>query len=132
MVLTLQHRNKVLSIMSTMDGRTVTPASLEKEQPFGQPLSLKKVLVNIKDIVDSGLVLNFDHMHIVSLPLPSRRLCLLIFHFKEPLPQVDVVMRYHESALGDFEAILVLDSNSNQFINLTLYRAKGTVHGMVF
>ena len=41
-------------------------------------------------------------------------------------------MRYHESAMGDFEAILILDSNSNQFINLPLYRAKGTVHGMVF
>ena len=40
-------------------------------------------------------------------------------------------MRYHESELGDFEGLLILDSNSNQFLNLTLYAAKGTVHGMV-
>jgi len=40
-------------------------------------------------------------------------------------------MRYHESKLGDFSATLLLDSHSNQFINLTLKDAKGTIYGLV-
>ena len=31
---------RTLTVLSTMDGRTVAPSSLKKAQPFGQPLCL--------------------------------------------------------------------------------------------
>ena len=47
------------------------------------------------------------------------------------LAQVDVVMRYHESHLADFTGYLLVDTNSNQYLNLTLHQFRGTLHGLV-
>lgn len=40
-------------------------------------------------------------------------------------------MRYDESSLDDFTGVLVVDSLSNRYLNLTLVNAKGTIHGTV-
>ena len=45
--------------------------------------------------------------------------------------QVDVVMRYHESALEDFSGFLQVDSYSNALLNLTLMDVTGTIHGTI-
>jgi hypothetical protein len=45
--------------------------------------------------------------------------------------QVDIVMRYDESRLDDFTGLLLVDSASNRFLNLTLINGRGTIHGMV-
>ena len=45
--------------------------------------------------------------------------------------QVDVTMRFQKSTLKDFDGMLIVDSNSNSNLNLSLYDAKGSIHGMV-
>ncbi len=40
-------------------------------------------------------------------------------------------MKYHESLLGDFSGVLLIDSQSNAFLNLTLIDVMGTVHGTI-
>jgi len=45
--------------------------------------------------------------------------------------RVDVVMRYHESALEDFSGFLQVDSYSNALLNLTLMDVTGTIHGTI-
>lgn len=45
--------------------------------------------------------------------------------------QVDVVMKYHESKVGEFSGHLVVDTSSNLFLNLTLFDVQGTLHGLV-
>jgi hypothetical protein len=41
------------------------------------------------------------------------------------------VMQYHESLLGDFSGVLLVDSHSNAFLNITLIEAMGSIHGTV-
>ena len=45
--------------------------------------------------------------------------------------KVDVVMKYHESVLEDFSGVLMIDSHSNAFLNLTLINTMGSVHGTI-
>ena len=45
--------------------------------------------------------------------------------------QVDVTMRFQKSMLEDFSGVLVVDSNSNSNLNLTLFNVKGSIHGIV-
>ena len=40
-------------------------------------------------------------------------------------------MKYHESILEDFSGLLLIDSHSNAFLNLTLVNVMGSVHGTV-
>lgn len=42
-----------------------------------------------------------------------------------------MLLKTEQSYLFNFEGILHLDSNSNQFLNLTLYKVKGVIHGQV-
>ena len=53
-------------------------------------------------------------------------LCIFYIHSK-----VDVVMKYHESVLEDFSGVLIIDSHSNAFLNLTLINTMGSVHGTI-
>jgi len=45
--------------------------------------------------------------------------------------KVDVTMRFEESALEDFRGQLVVDTNSNIMLNLTLFNGKGSLNGQV-
>ena len=40
-------------------------------------------------------------------------------------------MKYHESVLEDFSGVLIIDSHSNAFLNLTLINTMGSVHGTI-
>jgi len=40
-------------------------------------------------------------------------------------------MKYHESVLEDFSGVLMIDSHSNAFLNLTLINTMGSVHGTI-
>ena len=40
-------------------------------------------------------------------------------------------MKYHESVLEDFSGLLLVDSRSNAFLNLTLVNVMGSVHGTI-
>lgn len=40
-------------------------------------------------------------------------------------------MQYHESSLSDFNGYLLVDTHSNQYLNLTLSKFRGTLHGLV-
>ena len=40
-------------------------------------------------------------------------------------------MRFQKSELEDFIGVLFIDSNSNSNLNLTLFNAKGSIHGTV-
>ena len=40
-------------------------------------------------------------------------------------------MRFQKSRLENFEGALTIDSNSNSNLNLTLFSAKGSIHGTV-
>ena len=40
-------------------------------------------------------------------------------------------MRFQKSQLEDFNGLLFIDSDSNSNLNLTLFNAKGSIHGTV-
>ena len=40
-------------------------------------------------------------------------------------------MRFQKSRLENFKGALTIDSNSNSNLNLTLFNAKGSIHGTV-
>ncbi|TRY75096.1 hypothetical protein TCAL_00601 [Tigriopus californicus] len=65
--------------------------------------------------------------HVEVVHRESPLLVLTLQHQKE----VDVLLKTEQSYLFNFEGVLHLDSNSNQFLNLTLYKVRGVIHGQV-